>query len=82
MKAITPNNANYCYRAPKGVDNCADLNVHVYDDGDVRIITSVWQPTEEERALLIAGEPVQLHVYGSGHPVVSLTVAKPHVHAG
>lgn len=79
MRPITPGNANFCYKAPEGMDDCADLNVHVYNDGEVRIITSAWLPTPDELALLNAGQPVQLHVYGHQHPVVSLTVAKAHV---
>lgn len=76
MRPIKPANSNYVYTAPKGMDDCADLHVHVYDDGDVRIITSAWHPTPEELALLNAGQPVQLHIYGNIHPVVSVTVAK------
>jgi hypothetical protein len=76
MNPIKPANSNFIYTAPKGMDNCNDLHVHVYNDDDVRIITSMWMPTPEELALLNAGQPVSLHVYGYTHPVVSVTVAR------
>lgn len=75
MNPIVPANSNMVYRAPQGMDNCDDLHVFVYNDGDVRIITSAWKPTPEELVLLNAGQPVQLHVYGHSHPVVALSVA-------
>lgn len=81
MNPIKPQNANFVYAAPKGMDNCDDLHCFVYEDQDVRIITSAWMPSPEELALLNAGQPVQLHVYGALHPVVSLTVAR-NVNAG
>lgn len=76
MQPIKPANSNFTYTAPKGMDECQDLHVFVSDDGECRIITSAWMPSPEELALLNAGQPVQLHIYGNGHPVVSLTVAK------
>jgi len=67
---------NFTYRAPDGMQDCQDLHVHVFDDGDVRIITSAWIPTPDEVERIKAGQPIWLHVYGSGHPVVSMTVPK------
>ena len=66
--------SNFTYTAPPGMDNCQDLKVHVYDDGDIRIITSAWIPTVEEVERIKAGQPIWLHIYGNAHPVVSMTV--------
>lgn len=76
MQPIKPAGSNFTYKAPPGMPECQDLHVHVYNDGECRIITSAWMPSPEELALLNAGQPVQLHIYGNGHPVVALTVAK------
>ena len=38
------------------------------------ILSSAWFPTPDELALLNAGRPVYLHIFGRGHPPVSLTV--------
>jgi len=67
-------NSNFTYTAPEGMDNCQDLHVQVFDDGDVRIMSSAWIPTPEEVKLIAAGQPIHLHIYGNGHPVVSMTV--------
>jgi hypothetical protein len=67
--------SNFVYRAPEGVDNCSDLHVRVTHEDGVRVMTSAWMPTPEELARLNAGEPIHLHIYGAGHPVVALSVA-------
>lgn len=67
-------NTNFCYKAPAGMQDCQDLHVHVYEDDGVRITTSAWIPSPQEVELIKAGQPIWLHVYGSGHPVVSMTV--------
>jgi hypothetical protein len=56
------------------MDNCQDLHVHVYQDDDVRIMSSAWMPTPAELARLNAGAPIHLHIYGQGHPVVAMSV--------
>jgi hypothetical protein len=66
--------SNLCYKAPAGMDNCQDLHVRVYQDQQVRIMSSAWLPTPEELVLLNAGQPIHLHIYGDAHPVVMLTV--------
>jgi hypothetical protein len=35
---------------------------------------SFWQPTPEEREKILAGEPIQLWIYGRSHPVVAMAV--------
>jgi len=66
--------SNFVYKAPVGMDNCQDLHVAVYEDEDVRVMSSAWMPTPEELARLNAGQPIHLHIYGQGHPVVSMSV--------
>ena len=66
--------SNFVYKAPAGMDNCADLHVQVYDDGEIRVMTSAWIPTPDEVKRIVAGQPIFLHIYGNGHPVVSMTV--------
>lgn len=67
-------NSNFCYTAPEGMDNCQDLHVRVTEEQGIRIITSAWFPTPDELKRMQAGQPIYLHVYGSGHPVVSMSV--------
>ena len=66
--------SNFCYKAPPGMENCQDLYVRVFEDEDVRIMSSAWMPTPEELARMNAGQPIHLHIYGQSHPVVSMTV--------
>lgn len=67
--------ANSVLTAPKGMEKeCGEL--HTFRDG-VNCI-SCWQPTEEERAAIAAGQPVWLIVV-SGHtqPPVAVTAVSP-----
>lgn len=66
--------SNFTYRAPAGMDNCQDLHVRVTEEQGVRIITSAWLPTPDEVERIKQGQPIFLHVYGSGHPVVAMSV--------
>lgn len=66
--------SNFVYRAPPGMDSCQDLHVHVSEENGLRIISSAWLPTPEEVARICAGQPIFLHIYGSGHPVVAMSV--------
>lgn len=66
--------SNFTYTAPPGMDNCQDLHVRVDEADGVRTITSAWYPTPDELARLRDGQPIHLHVYGSGHPVVAMSV--------
>lgn len=54
---------------------CASLPVRVEQTNQGQCLTSAWYPTKEELALLLAGEPVLLSVFG-GHPPVWLRVEK------
>lgn len=65
---------NFVYRAPEGMENCQDLHVKVTEQDGCRIITSAWFPSPDEVKRLSEGQPIYLHVYGSGHPVVGMSV--------
>jgi len=69
-------NSNFVYKAPSNMNDCQDLHVCVYEDSDVRIMSSAWMPTPDELARLNAGQPIYLHIYGSVHPVVAMSVPK------
>lgn len=62
--------ATHILRGPADMDNCADLPV-IRDEGRM---VSAWLPTPEELRLLNSGQPVYLHIWGSVHPPVVLTV--------
>jgi hypothetical protein len=66
--------SNMTFTAPPGVDGCQDLLVRVDETELGRRITSAWIPTRAELARLNDGQPIHLHVYASGHPVVGMTV--------
>jgi hypothetical protein len=42
--------------------------------GDVPVLISVWEPTEDERAVLAGGGTVELMVWGRSHPPVAMGV--------
>lgn len=66
--------ANFTFKAPPGMDNCCDLHVRQYNDGELCINTSAWYPDAEELQRIVNGQPIFLHIYGNGHPVVAMTV--------
>jgi hypothetical protein len=67
---------NFTYKAPEGVEGCQDLHVLVGTDAitGLRVITSAWIPMPDEVERIKAGQPIWLHVYGAGHPVVAMSV--------
>ena len=67
---------NFTYTAPADMENCQDLHVRVENLDGQRVITSAWFPTKEEIALMQEGQPIHLHIYGSGHPVVAMSVPR------
>lgn len=76
MLPVTPKDSNFTYTAPEGQeDSVCDLRVRRSEQGMLgRSTTSLWKPSEEELACLLAGAGVALTIYGSGHPVVSVGV--------
>lgn len=74
------NGADVLFSAPADANGCAGLSVRRVDTPAGRFVVSAWEPTPDEMRRIVAGEPIYLWVRGSGHPVVSLTVAgDPHV---
>lgn len=73
MTAIDFPQSNKTYVSPEGMeDRCHEL--HVWQgtlQGDP-VIVSCWQPTEDEIARILVGEPVFLLVVGQGTPPVSV----------
>lgn len=41
------------------------------------VMTSAWEPTPDELALILKGAPVMLTVWGTAHPPVALHVGEP-----
>lgn len=66
--------SNMVYRAPEGMDNCEDLHVRVDHIPGGTVNSSAWYPTPDEVERIKSGQPIYLHIYGNGHPVVALTV--------
>lgn len=69
--------ATTAFRAPEGWDDgehgkCATLHARV--DGGV--ISTAWEPTPDELALLVAGGSVILSIFGL-QPPVALSVVPP-----
>lgn len=70
---------NHKFAAPEGHDQkalpCETLGVTIgRDDSGAPVMASYWMPTPEELSCLIAGSPVMLFVFGTGHPIVALGV--------
>lgn len=78
MKAVSHESNNRVFGAPKGWDHHSAPcdNLPVTDDtlsGHV-CVTSYWQPTLEELAILNGGGLVRLWIIGTGMPPVALSV--------
>ena len=71
MNSIKLPGANVVFHAPSNWDEakhgkCSDLHVFVTPE---RVCISVWEPTPEERARILAGDNVVLSVAGNQVPV-------------
>lgn len=64
--------SNAVFGAPPGSTDCADLPVTKAKLNGEDVIVSCWQPTEDEIARVLVGEPVYLCIVGRGMPPVSL----------
>lgn len=72
MKPRRFHGANFVFRLEGGNED-NDLWVERMEGPDGEpLIGSVWEPTDEERARIAAGENVALVVWGTGHPPVAL----------
>ena len=67
--------SNMVYKGLKDMPDCQDLHVRVSQENGQRVITSAWFPSPEEIRAMADGHAVHLTIYGSGHPVVSLSVS-------
>ena len=45
-----------------------------YDGSDSNVMVSAWQPTPAEVEAIKRGEPIYLHIWGTVHPVVGMSV--------
>jgi|SRR3954453_17742570 hypothetical protein len=74
--------AHATLRAPENWDEaqdgvCTGLPVYVEQlPSGIIQISSVWFPTPEEIASIVAGAPVKLTIVGSSHPPVMLSVGE------
>lgn len=73
MKPRRTPSCNFVYRLEDGNED-SDLHVQQIVEGNKAIIRSVWQPTDGEREKLIAGANIELLVWGSETPPVSVGV--------
>ena len=76
MTPIPFDGMNIVYKAPQDWDNeqhgpCGDLPVRA--DDEAQTCTSVWEPTDVERGVLVAGGKIVLTIHG-GQPPVALAV--------
>lgn len=70
MEPIKHPHHNFTYRAPPGMDNCADLSVCISNHG----IESAWQPTTEELKALMTGAHIRIMVMTDQQPVMAVGV--------
>lgn len=74
MDPVTFPEANLVYQGDG--DQVGDLHCRrVIHDG-IPAILSVWEPTDEERAVIAAGGKIELRIYNEPIPPVALT-ARP-----
>lgn len=72
MKARRTHHSDKVFRLDGGNED-NDLWTHTYDqDGPDASIGSVWELSPEERAAVAGGANIELIVFGSGHPPVTL----------
>jgi hypothetical protein len=65
--------SNCVFRLPGGTED-NDLWIERMDSSNGPALRSVWEPTEDERRRIAAGENVYLVVWGTGTPPVALGV--------
>lgn len=80
MKCIIPKDHNGVWAAPAGADNVFDVhgvNCRI-PGGKGTAFYTLWVPSAEELALLVAGHPIMLGVLNNGqppHPFIALVAA-------
>lgn len=74
MKPRRTIRSNSVFRLPGGTED-NDLWVRKEIDSEGRpVISSTWQPSDEEREAIAAGANLELIVWGTGMPPVSLGI--------
>ncbi|WP_044528699.1 hypothetical protein [Herbaspirillum sp. B65] len=80
MNFTTHPSNNGVLGAPAGWDQeriaCDGLPVTCSEISGQQVVISYWQPSAEEIALLVAGKPVGLVVFGGTMPPVALAVTE------
>lgn len=63
--------------APRNWNHETDGICHTLEilDRDGEML-SAWQPTDAERKRIAAGAPIYLHIQGTAHPVVGMSVGE------
>ena len=74
MNCIHHSTNNMVLGPPKGVENCNTITATMVVEPEQTTIATFWKPTQEELELLMSNGSVCLWVWGSGHPMVALTV--------
>lgn len=78
MKAIQHPSNNDVLGAPPGVERslCGALPITrvKYGPSGLDACWSYWMPDDAERALLAAGKPVRISIWGRTHPPVAIGV--------
>lgn len=77
MKPVRIKGATGVLGPPAGWDHATAPVVDLYVRQDVYFgrptVASAWQPSEEDIANILAGEPIILRIFGTGHPPVMLS---------
>ena len=76
MKTISFAEQNYVYPAKREGDESGWGELPALVDHAKQTITSVWEPTLEERIAIAEGGMVELHILGPSQPPVSVSVYK------
>lgn len=69
-------NATRVMHAPADMENCQPLAICDIDIEGNNVMLSAWLPTPEEVALMQAGQPVYLYIWGTSHPPVFVSVKR------
>lgn len=75
MKPRRTHESTQCLDLAEGnEDNSLWVRVESYEDCGHVCVSSVWEPTEEERAAIADGQNIKLTVWGTTHPPVNVGV--------
>lgn len=74
MRPVETHKSNFTFTHP---GDGGDLRCERTKEDGQPITNSAWEPSADERALLVAGAQVELSVWGDAHPPVALSVVNP-----